>query len=401
VTENEQISKRTTSTMTGRERLHAALTGQEPDRVCIWLREGFNPLGRPASADHFRLGWQADPLYHQLHQIVSPWADDFSFWGIPGNRFCMASRDVIQTRMEEQTPELTRTRTTIPTGKGDLHSIVERHRNEATQWVIKPMVTSVEELEMLASVEFEVGQDHIVNSVDAYARAVERLGPGQGAGLCRLGLSSPMVCISGSMHLELFLELTHTHRDLIRGLCHEMTERILHLLGRIWDEADRRGIQIRGASCLGGSEQCTPPMMAPEMYDELVVPHDGRIIQWLSRRGLIPTVHCHGKVRHALKGMLEMGVQGTDPVEPPPAGDVTYAQAREIVGDRMTLIGNLEFDELEFAEPAHIRKRVKEILSFGRRRLILSASAGPITHVTPRLVDNYRAMIDAALEFGC
>ena len=36
----------------------------------------------------------------------------------------------------------------------------------------------------------------------------------------------------------------------------------------------------------------------------------------------------------------------------------------------------------------------------GTNRLILSASAGPITAITPRLAANYRAWVETALEYG-
>ena len=92
--------------------------------------------------------------------------------------------------------------------------------------------------------------------------------------------------------------------------------------------------------------------------------------------GVLVNIHCHGAVEHALRWMVAMGADSTDPVEPPPAGNTTYAQARAIATDQLTLLGNLEFDELCFAEPDQIRARVREILSFGSRRLILGASAG-------------------------
>jgi len=98
--------------------------------------------------------------------------------------------------------------------------------------------------------------------------------------------------------------------------------------------------------------------------------------------------------------MKEMGADATDPVEPPPAGDVTYEEARRIADGRITLMGNLEFDELEHAEPARIRERVREILRLGSDRLILTASAGPINAVTERLAENYRVWIDTALEYA-
>jgi uroporphyrinogen-III decarboxylase len=95
-----------------------------------------------------------------------------------------------------------------------------------------------------------------------------------------------------------------------------------------------------------------------------------------------------------------MGVDSTDPVEPPPAGDVTFAEAQEIVDGRVTLIGNLEFDELTHLDPPAIRARVKEIFQNGNRRIILGASAGPNTHISERVADNYRAFVDAGIDFG-
>jgi len=141
-------------------------------------------------------------------------------------------------------------------------------------------------------------------------------------------------------------------------------------------------------------------MMRPEAYDEYVVPYEGKIIQWLKERGCLIRAHCHGKVRHALPRMIEMGVDATDPVEPPPAGDVTYAEARELAGDKLTLMGNLEFDMLEHADTQTVQKHVRDVLSHGPRRLIIGASAGPISAVTPKLVDNYKAWIDAVLEYS-
>ena len=82
---------------------------------------------------------------------------------------------------------------------------------------------------------------------------------------------------------------------------------------------------------------------------DYVMPYDGALIRTLKQHDILVQCHCHGKVRHAVKGMIE------------------------------------------------IRTRVEEILSHGSRRLILGASAGPISAITPQLAANYKAWIDAAL----
>jgi uroporphyrinogen-III decarboxylase len=211
----------------------------------------------------------------------------------------------------------------------------------------------------------------------------------------RLGFSSPIVIISGCLPFERFLELTVTENAFYHELLTEITRRTLRLIDAVFAHSD-----IDTTVNFGGSEQCTPPMMSPHAFDEFVVPYDGQLVRRLKEHGVLVHYHVHGKIRHALKCLVDMSVDSTDPVEPPPAGDVTYAEAREIVGDDLTLVGNLEWDELAYGEPEQTRQRVREILALGNRRLILGSSAGPISRITPRIAANYRAWVEAALRYG-
>lgn len=393
MTESVQDRARAASSMTGKQRLRTALTGGQPDRVCIWLREGFPIVKGPAEEDDFRNGWQADPLYRELFEYVRPWADDWLGWGgFPNNRYCMIPPSACRHETISDDGRIRRTRAIVETPRRTLTSIVERHRHEATQWVIEPLCKDRDDLAALAQVPWELDVEACRRTRQSYEECRRRAGQRHAI---RTGLSSPIVIISGAMELELFLELSHTERGWFHELCEEITRRSLLMLEAVWGDDE-----LETTVTFGGSEQCTPPMMAPEAYDEYVVPYEGKLIQWLKRRGALTTVHCHGKVSHALKCMVQVGADGTDPVEPPPQGDVTYAEARRIVGDDLTLIGNLQFSDLCNAEPEVIRGQVREVLSFGTRRLILGASAGPITHVSRRLVDNYKAWIDTALEYG-
>ncbi len=380
--------------MTPRQRLEAAYRGEAVDRVPIWLREGFPVLTGPADKDNFRAGWQAEPLYRELFSEIAPHAAAYAGWGIPAqNRFLMVPPEVIETRMEDVSDDVKRNHIVIHTPRGDLTAIKEIHRNEQTGWTIKYPVETMDDLAKLREVPFEFDESHIDTALEGYKQACETAGD---RALPETWFSSPMVCISGAMPLQLFLELSLTERDLLHELCEEITRRILFMLDKLFE----RGVKFRSVANMGGSEQCTPPMMRPEGFDEYVVPYDGRIVDRFHAEDIPIKIHCHGKIRYALKCMREMGVDATDPVEPPPAGDLTYGEAREIADGKVTLVGNLEFDELEYSEPEHIRDRVKEILSYGKRRLILGASAGPMTFVTPKLVKNYRTWIDTALEYG-
>ncbi|MCF6175844.1 MAG: uroporphyrinogen decarboxylase family protein [Victivallaceae bacterium] len=382
------------STMTGKERMMAAMRGDKVDRAPIWLREGIAVLDAPAGSDNFRNCWQNEQLYRELIADIAPYADVIQGWDIPGmNRLIMTDPAAVEENSEQINSDIWRNTTTIHTPRGDLVGITDFHRGEATGWCIKPPVTSRKELNMLQEVPWKFHSSSVDKAVKSYRRALESVGD---RGILRLGLSSPIVCISGCMPFELFLELSLIENAWFHELCEEITRRKLVMLDALF----ATGIKFGGTANLGGSEQCTPPMMRPDAFDEYVVPYDGRLVMRLKKENILVNMHCHGKVRHALNCMVKMGIDSSDPVEPPPAGDCTYAEAREIVGDKLTIVGNLEFDELEYSEPQQIRKHVREILSIGNRRLILSASAGPITKITPRLADNYRAWIDAALEFS-
>jgi uroporphyrinogen-III decarboxylase len=381
--------------MTGRERMLAAFRGLKVDRVPIWLREGIVLLKEPDDAGHFTCGWQADPLYHELLEAVAPHVSCFAGWWAPGfNRKMMIPSAVIDTARSGSSADARQTTASIRTPGGTLTEVTELRRGMNTSWTIKHPVESVEEMEALASVPFEIDADEVRRSVESYRQACRFAGD---RALVEAFLGSPIVCISGAMPFQLFLELSVTQRERFHALLAEITRRQLALLDAVLAEA---GGTLDTHVTIGGSEQCTPPMMSPQSYDEFVVPYEGQIIAWCKRHGITVQIHCHGKVRHALTCMVEEGADATDPVEPPPSGDVTYSEAREIVGDRLTLIGNIEFDMLEFGQPEDLRRCVRDILSRGSRRLILSTSACPISAVSPRLVGNYKALLDAALEFA-
>lgn len=379
--------------MTSRQRLFAAMRGEPVDRVPIWMREGF-PVERPLpEADHFTQGWMAEPLYQELYDHVEPHMDRTFGWGGGGfNRMLMIPPKNMRHEETLRTEQIVQGQCIVTTPQGELVARREQRRGEATGWGLEYAVKTVADLKALAEVPFEVDEELTRQAYESYRQAEAKAGD---RGAPWSFISSPIVSISGAMNFELFLELSLTEKAWFHELVAEITRRNLAILESIFSHGP-----IDSVFTFGGSEQCTPPMMAPAAYDEYVVPYDGQIIEFLHSQGCPVNIHCHGKVAHALKGMVAEGADGTDPVEPPPDGDTTYGEAREIVGDKLTLLGNLEFDDFERKTPAEIRAHVRDQLSYGKDRLILTTSAGPISAVSRRIVDNYKAWIDAALEFG-
>ena len=388
--------------MTERERLWAALTGREVDRPPIWLREGFNPGGDPGAealdfgTDHQDLtaDWKTEALYRRLHDELEPHVATIRSWDPAGllNRFLLVPPDAMSTKVrcvDDDTIEIVGS---IETETRELSWVDRLKRGYNTAWHVSHLVESVEDLQALADIPFSINPARIAEARKNAFGANTMVGD---RGLARLELPSPLVAISATMTLQQFLELTVVEQPFLVDLLAEVTERVERVIDALFADG-----ALPTVANFGGSEQATPPMMAPYAFDEFVVPYDGRLVRRLQAHGVPVNMHAHGRVRHALSCMREMGVDSTDPVEPPPAGDLTIAEARSIVGDDVTLVGNLEFDELEYAEPSYIADRVKEILAVGPRRLVVGASGGPLSKITPQLANNYRSWIAAVLEQG-
>jgi uroporphyrinogen-III decarboxylase len=391
--------------VTGKERLLAAIRGDDVDRPPIWLREGFNiggdirgePLqnlkGLEAKlAPDFCLGWKDDSLYRELFEFVDPVADTMVSWNIGEhiNRFLMIPPEYIKREVKQIDEDTFIVEGTIETPRGELTFKDKLIRGINTFWRIEYPVDSVEDLLKMAEIPFTFAPGGLAPYLDAYRQKLDALGE---RGILQIGYPSPIVAISGAMSLENFLALSVLEKDLFHELLQEITGRLLIITDALFGGRDLQTIVN-----FGGAEQCTPPLMVPQAFDEFVVPYDGPIIERLKSYQIPVNMHCHGKVRHALECMKRMGVDSTDPVEPPRGGDLSYAAAREIAADELTLAGNLQFDELESSTAGEIKKRIREIAAFGPRRLILAASAGPISRITPRLAANYRAWIETALE---
>lgn len=380
--------------MTGKERMRAAHLGHAVDRAPIWLREGFEMDGRTADPDDFLNGWRADPVYRDTCEYVAPHIDLIRGWGVGHmNRFLMIPPGSYVWGERVVRGDDMFSEGAIRTPRGDLLFRVHWKQNSNNGWMDRHPVQSLDDLKKVAEIPWTLDRATIETAfAENYPAACRELGE---RGVLRFNFSSPIVIISGLMDLQLFLELSYVHRDTMHELLKDITRRLMDVAHVVFD-----GREVDTTVNFGGCEQVTPPMMAPRDFDELVVPYDGQIIDYLKSRGIPVNMHCHGKIRYALRCMREMGVDSTDPVEPPPAGDVTFCEAQEIADGRVTLIGNLEWNEFRYLDPTGIRDRVHEIFSNGNRRIILAASAGPNTSITQHEADNIKAFVDAGLEFG-
>ncbi|HUT73795.1 MAG TPA: uroporphyrinogen decarboxylase family protein, partial [Armatimonadota bacterium] len=210
----------------------------------------------------------------------------------------------------------------------------------------------------------------------------------QARGALWTDISSPFVCVAGLMSYQYFLELCATELDLIRELTAECHRRIASVLEVL--------LADRSIECvwMGGCEWLTPPMGSPRLYDELVQPFEADLISRIHDAGALCHVHCHGNVRSTLEAVIRRGADFFEPVEPPPDGDITFAEAKALAAGRITLGGNVEARVLENESVDAVEAATRAAFEGGKERMVLKPSASPIGKIGPSMLANYHRMFD-------
>ncbi len=381
--------------MLNRKNFIAAMLGKRIGQVPLLMREGFEYWWEPRGKDAFRAAWMAEGQYRRLIQGVKEAQVYILCQEQPllFNRFMMTSTNRIQTKIKEVDENTRDIYGQLHTARGVLKFRDSVFRNQCTQWNMEVPVAELEQMEALLETPFEIDMDEVELTAGHVRDMVERLDERV---IYQFFIPSPIVAISRCMDFEMFLEASLTERELILEGLKEITRRQLLMLDAVVPKLPEHIV-----FWMGGSEQCAPPMMHPEAFDLFVEPYDSQIVEKIHSYGYAVGCHCHGKVKHALGVMKRIGYDATEPVEPSPQGNVSMREGFEIASGKMTLIGNLEWADLELCSQEQIRERVRALGEFKHERLIVASSAGPITSVTSKLVDNHLAWLEAYEEvFG-
>jgi len=355
-----------------RQRILAAFRGEPVDRVPLWLAGYRMPKveeqENPAAQEVIERINDRMHFEYQANAYVNRWLVT------PPQYIREASR-------EEQNGEEIIT-TEFDTPKGKLTTIRGRNTTTSTQWAIKYPVENLEDLEKLRSVPSDLPPD--IRPPDFADKRPDF----NTKKIVTCHISSPFVCVAAAMSYEYFLELCIAEPALVKELTDICLERILARLDVVLSEKTIECVWM------GGSEWVTPPMASPKIYEELVQPYEKTIIDRCHQAGALVHVHCHGNVRSTLELVIERGADFFEPVEPPPDGDITFVEAKEITAGRMTLGGNIESRVLENESTDRVEEAVRAAFEGGRERMVLEPTAGPVGPMTPRIIENYHRMID-------
>ena len=359
-----------------------ALAGRAVDRVPLdlagfqfALREAIEKEADPFRRDVARRVFEETAFRHDVNSFV--------------NRFLVTPPQRMRTEERELANGNTEATGVIDTPKGELTFVTAWDPKARTDWMVKYPVESREEALKLASVTWELPEGLAPPDADLYPPGLAE------RGLVTTSISSPMVCVSGCMPYEMFLELCFTDLPLVEELTEICRRRVLECVEVLLSGP---GIDI---VWMGGSEWVTPPMASPAVYDALVQEQERSIIDHVhaNSRALVH-IHCHGRVREALPGMIDRGGDYTEPVEPPPDGDITMLEAKDIAGGRITLGGNVECRILCNEPEEAVEAATRAAFEGGLERFVLRATEGPSPEISEREFRNWMRMVDVWEELS-
>jgi hypothetical protein len=150
-----------------------------------------------------------------------------------------------------------------------------------------------------------------------------------------------------------------------------------------------------------GPEYATEPYLPGRLFEAYVVRHTGPMVDAIRSGGGFARIHCHGRIRSVLGHIVRMGAAATDPIEPPPLGDVELAEVRRNYGKDLVLFGNLELRDIENLEPRDFEKvaakAVRDGTSGRGKGFVLMPSASPCGRtIAARTLANYRTIVRVA-----
>jgi uroporphyrinogen-III decarboxylase len=334
--------------MTPRERLFAVLDGQPTDRLPIWLLFPYHPTG-------YYVDVRTHPGYREIYEY---------------------SRD--------RAIMLNRRNPSVPLFSEGFDSGPSQRINcdeQLDDIFRRPILQDKAKIEELLKEQLE----HYLKEKDEF--------PSQ-YGAMMLDLGEPVNWLYHNLDMQEYAVWSLTRPGEIKVFLDQVYQQKL-LVYRYFLERDAADVYF-----MVGSELAAPPMVSHQTFREWIVPYAKGLIDLVHSYGKRVIQHFHGQVRTLLDDFVVMGPDALHTIEAPPIGDCTFGDAFDIVGDRITLIGNIQYDDFRALTQEQMRAAVLDVIEECRgRRLILSPSAGPFDEtLSDRMKQNYLTFIKTAWE---
>jgi hypothetical protein len=294
--------------MTSRQRLLAAMRFDKVDRI---------PVG-PNTFGSLRVDSEiAKELLHKTDPFIFPVlrGSPDAFWGEGVKCETYTEGDVV-TKIRE-----------TPGGP-----LVERVRNTGiTSACVEFPFKTVEDAEKFLAVEYVPPE---INASDFMA-ARNEIGE---EGLALYGIGDAVLFPASVLSPEDFCLWWADYPDLMLQITAVASNRINDFTNRLCKAG------VDGFRIVGG--EYASVQLGPKGFDALVLEQDRELVDIIHSHGSIAYYHNHGNVMDFLTRFCQIGMDFLDPLEAPPWGDCDLKKAREICGNRVAFVGNLDDMEI-------------------------------------------------------
>jgi len=141
---------------------------------------------------------------------------------------------------------------------------------------------------------------------------------------------------------------------------------------------------------------CTGLLESPRFLRRHMFPFVKQVADLVHSKGLPLVMHSDGNLIQVLPDLIACGVDALHPVEPK-AMDISELKAA--FGNRLAFLGNVDVDLLAAGSPERIRAQVKRLVhSVAPSGGFAVGSGNSVPDYVP--IENYRALVEASLEFG-
>ena len=375
--------------MTRRQRLMSTLRGEPVDRPPVSFYEIGGYDVDPDDADEFNV--YTDPSWRPLLELAEEHTDFIRMRSAALTPAADNPREELFRTETRRDGRCRVTRTTLTVAGRTLTATARRDPDMHTTWQTEHLLKGPEDLRAYLDLPDEVFHNNEPD-VTGLVAADEAVGD---RGIVMVDTGDPIGHAAPLFSMEEFTVVALTEPPLF----HRLLEK---LAPPLWQRTEKVAAAFPGHLWrICGPEYATEPYLPPRLFEEYVVRYTTPIVEGIRRHGGFARLHCHGRIAKALPHFLAMGVDATDPIEPPPLGDVELADVRREFGRQLVLFGNIEIRDIENLPPEQFEQTVAAALAAGTctpgRGFVLMPSACPCGRtITPRTLANYHTMVRLA-----
>lgn len=141
-------------------------------------------------------------------------------------------------------------------------------------------------------------------------------------------------------------------------------------------------------------------LIGAKFFRQFILPYEKKVVEAIHAAGSFTVYHNCGKAEALLPCYTELGLTAWETVAEPPQGDNDLERAKKMVGDKLTLIGNI--DQVQFLKTAsaqEVKEQTEQRVAIGKPggRYIFAGSDFLETD-TP--LENVAAMVEAVKAVG-